>query len=206
MLRLVLSLSALLEAFVAVFYYVAEATSDHWLSWSYLFALLAEPLGLYVFAGYLAMRHVSTAAELVSMTLILPLYYLSLLLLTVLKLDLHQSVFLSNMIYFEFCEAVLLWQLALHLGLMSLPLAVLTAVHMHTRQTDYFGYLNLLVIAVATGCYVLSIVRIVKHRRALFSLRDHFLTVSVSESESDPTYLDYPPIVSLGGRDAHRAL
>ncbi len=161
---------------------------------------------MYVFAGYLAMRNVSTAAELVSMTLVLPLYYLSLLLLAVLKLDLHQSVFLSNMIYYEFCETVLLWQLALHLCLMSVPLAVLTTVHMLTQQEDYFGYLNLVAIAIASGCYFLSIVRIVKHRRTLFNLRDHFLAVSVSESESDPTYLDYPPIVSLGGRDVHRVL
>ena len=206
MLRLALSLSALLEAFVAVFYYVAEAMTSHWLSWGYLCALLAEPLGLYVFAGYLAMRNVTTAAELVSMTLVLPLYYLSLLLLALLKLDLHQSVFLSNMIYFEFCETVQLWQLALHLCLMSVPLAVLTITHMLTHQTDYFGYFNLIAIFIASGCYVLSIVRIIKHRRALFNLRDHFLTVSVSESESDATYLDYPPIVNLGRRDAQYAL
>ena len=195
-----------MEVFVGVFYYIAEATADQWLNWGYLCALLAEPLGLYVFAGFIAMRNVTTAAELVNMTLILPLYYLSLLFLSTLKLDLHQSVFLSNMIYFEFSETVLLWQLSVHLGVMSVPLAAVTVVHMLTWQENFLGWVNLAAIGIAVGCYVLAIVRIVKHRRALFSLRDHFLTVSVSESESDATYLDYPPIVSMGGRDVNHPL
>ena len=204
MLKLLLSLSSLLEVFIAVFYFLAEIITEPWTRWCYLACLVVEPAGLYVFAGYVAMRNVTTPAEMVNMILVLPIYYVCLLLLSVFKLDLHQSVFLSNMIYFEFPETSLLWQLSLHLLLMSLPVFALTCFHLFTVATDYWGLLMLLGVTAAMACYLLSILRIISHRRALFSLQDQFLPASVSESESDPTYLDYPLQLSLGVQGPNR--
>lgn len=198
MLKLLLSLSSLLEVFIAVFYFIAEILAESWMRWVYLACLLVEPAAFYVFAGYVAMRNVTTVGELVNMVLVLPVYYLWLMLLGVLKLDLHQSVFLSNMIYFEFPETTHLWQLVLHSVLVSCPLLMLTTTHLATVKSDYWGFLMAAGVVFAVACYVLCIRRIVSHRRALFGLQDHFLPASVSESESDLTYLDYPPQLSLG--------
>ena len=207
MAQLALSLLSMLELFLGVFFFLAGYVRPEWIWWMYLGILLVEPAGYYLFAGYIAMRGITTTIDLVTMVLILPPYYLSLLLMVVLRLDMHASPFLSNMIYYEFSPMSFPKQLTLHVYCVSGPLLALTGVTLIFEEMTAVGVVTLLSLCWSVYYFQGTVERFVRRRSVprrggLNHSIDH--NRSVSESDSDLTYLNYTPLLSFEDARQHR--
>ena len=190
----VLSLVSMLELFACVFYLLVGAFSSPWIQTLYLLALLGEPAGYYVFAGYVAMRNVQNTLDLVTMMLVLPLYYLSLLVMLVLRLDMHASPFLSSLVYYDFSPLSLSKQLIVHLYCVSGPLLCLTAANVLYEGLSLLGICTFGVLVGSTGYFHNQVEKLrMRRRRAGNHPSDH----NLSESSMELTYLNYTPIVSF---------
>lgn len=184
----------MLELFACVFYLLVGSFSSPWIQTLYLLVLLAEPTGYYVFAGYAAMRSVQTTLDLVTMVLVLPLYYLSVLVMLVLRLDMHASPFLSSLIYYDFSPISLSKQLTVHIYCVSGPLLCLTAANVLYEGLSLLGICAFAVLVGSTGYFQNQIEKLrLRRRRAGNHPSDH----NLSESSLELTYLNYTPIVSF---------
>lgn len=194
MAQLALSLMSMLELFTSVFYLLAGAFSSPWLETLYGVVLLGEPVGYYVFAGYVAMRGVQNTLDLVTMVLVLPLYYLTLLVMLVLRLDMHASPFLSSLVYFDFTPSSQAQQLTTHIYFVSGPLLCLTTANVIYEGISVPGLVAFLVLL---SCTVYFPSQIEKLRLRRYRTGNHPSDHNLSESSMDLMYLNYTPLVSF---------
>jgi hypothetical protein len=127
------------------------------LFWSVMVCILCEPIGCYVFTGYIAMRRVSTVSHLTAMMFTLPFYYLLLQLNLVLRRDLHQVRVLSKLIYFNFSELAFRRLMIVHLAVQTGPCMCLVLCALLFTEGNVVLSLCALGVACLSACVYLMV-------------------------------------------------
>ena len=147
-----LTLVSLCELGITLAYLSTAHFPQPWVCYSLISALCSEALLYYVFTGYIALRRVDTIAELIRMLFSIPVYYALVLVCALSRTDLSKARLLSQLIYFEFPQEVLVVQMAVHVTMCGVPCSVLLVLSVWiTDPMGPLGICTLCVLCVSTS-------------------------------------------------------
>lgn len=148
--------------------------------WAALGCELAEALGYYLLACYVAFRGVSTVTHLTAMVFTLPFYYFLLLLTVLLRKDISRTRVLTRLIYFPYIQYSLSRQLLVHLLFQAFPYTLVVVLCILLSGPSPIALAALATSSVASLVYLVSIYR---QRRPAWSAIELLPTENTGEDD-----------------------
>jgi hypothetical protein len=117
------------------FYFATEVFAYSSLFYIILFSLISEISVYLIYVSYICIHHISTMEELLRRLVLLPLYYICVLLNLIYKNDLNHSEILNCMIFYEYSSNFRERQVLGHIFFYSLPVLVCIIVNAFCVQS-----------------------------------------------------------------------